>query len=380
MSPWLLDPTITFLNHGSYGSCPRPVLERQDELRARMESDPIRFFHGELEPLLDETRAKVAALAGASPEDIALVPSVTHASNALLASISFRPGDEVLVTSHGYGAVTNAAVRWTERAGARVVAAPVPFPIESPDEVVDAILATVTPATRLVVVDQVTSPSALVFPVDRVVSACAERGVDVFVDAAHAPGMVALNLNATNAAYTAGNLHKWVCAPKGAGFLHVRADRRDTIRSLVTSHGASAMRTDRSRFHLEFDWLGTDDPTAILAAPRALEFLGSLDPDGLRGVQAKNNALVREARTMLCTRLGLTPPCPESMLGSMASLLVPGGMPAMKLHDRLYDEHRIQLQVLPWPSYEQPIFRISAQRYNTMADYERLALALASLL
>ncbi len=372
---FLLDPKITHLNHGAFGACPRPVLDHQSELRARIERDPTQFFVHELEPLLDEVRSVVADLVGAHPDDIALVTNATHGTNVVLASIDLSPGDEVLFTSHGYNAVNNAALRWAARAGAHARAVVVPFPIAGPEAVVDAVASALGPKTKLVVVDHVTSPSALVLPVREIVAACRARGVEVLVDAAHAPGMVPMALDAIGAGYTTGNLHKWICAPRGAAFLHVRSDLRDRVQPLVTSHGRSSPRTDRSRFLLEFDWTGTDDPTALLAVPRAIETVSALDEGGLPGVMRENRELVLAARTLVASRLGLTVPCPDAMIGSMAALLLPDDpdCPADRLWRRLHDVHRIQAVVFGFPTAERRTLRISAQRYNRIAEYERLA-------
>lgn len=378
---WALDPATTFLNHGSYGACPRIVLAHQQALRDRMERDPCRFFNQDLEGLLDEARAVIASFIDAAPSDVALVTNATHAANAVLASIDLRAGDEILVTDHGYAAVTNAARRWAERVGASVTVARVPFPITSSEQVLEAVVDALRPSTRLAILDHVTSPSALVFPIRELVRACAERDVDVFVDAAHSPGMVPFSVRDIGAAFATGNLHKWVCAPKGAAFLHVREDKRSIVRPLVTSHGASAQRTDRSRFHLEFDWTGTTDPTPLLCVASALDFLRSLDPDqNLEQHMLANHQLACRSVGILAAALEIDAPAPPTMLGSMAAFPLPDRfLPRgpFYLSDQLYDRFRIQLPVFPWSVCGgRGTLRISAQRYNSVQDYEKLAAAL----
>jgi isopenicillin-N epimerase len=213
------------------------------------------------------------------------------------------------------------------------------------------------------------------------------RGVDTLIDGAHGPGMLPLDLQALGAAYYAGNCHKWLCAPKGVGFLHARADRRAGLRPLVISHGANATRRDRSRFRLEFDWTGTHDPTPQLCVPEAIRFLGGLRPGGWDRLRADNHALAVRARAALCDRLGIAPPCPEAMLGAMAALPLatgpaagpPEGVPADDpLERELYDAHRIVVPVMRWHDPPLRIVRISAQAYNRPEQYQALAEALAA--
>ncbi len=378
-----LDPDITFLNHGSFGACPKEVLAYQSELRARLEAEPVRFFTRELEPLLDEARAAVAGFVGAKPEDLVFVPNATTGVNAVLGSFPLRAGDEVLATSHGYNACANALRRAAERAGASVVVAEVPFPVASPAQVVEAVVARVTPRTRLALVDHVTSPSALVFPIERLVPELQRRGVRVIVDAAHSAGQVPLALDALGADFATGNLHKWTCAPKGSAFLHVRCDHQRELRPHVVSHGANSPRTDRSRLHLEFDWVGTADPTAWLATPRALEVLPRLF-GSWESIRAENHALAVRARARLGAAVGTPVAAPEAMLGSMAAVLLPvlkaplGPGAPDPLQERLFYEHHVEVPVYAFQGTR--VLRLSAQRYNTLEDYEKLARILPALL
>ena len=386
---WTLDPSITFLNHGSFGACPVPVMEAQTRWRARLESEPVRFYMRELEPAMDAVRARLGPFLGCDPEELVWISNATTGVNTVLRSLALKPGDEVLTTDHAYNACANALAFDAARTGAKVVVAKVPFPLTSPDEVTRAVLAAVTPRTRLALIDHITSPTGLIFPVKQIVDGLHARGVEVLVDGAHGPGMVPLDLRALGADWYTGNLHKWVCAPKGAAFLHVPKKRQAALRPLVISHGANATRTDRSRFRVEFDWPGTMDPTPWLCVPAALDALERLEPGGWPEVMRKNRALALEARAMLAAKLGVKEPAPAEMIGALAALPLPGveaGPGALPgaggldpLQDRLFLEHRIEVPLFSWPGDGRRLIRIAAQRYNTMSDYARLAGALKQL-
>jgi isopenicillin-N epimerase len=385
----MLEPGVTFLNHGSFGSCPRPVLEFQQALRERLERQPVRFFVRELEGLLDEARVELGRFLGARPDDLVFVTNATSGVNTVLRSLSFATGDELLVTDHEYNACRNALDFAAERAGARVVVARIPFPLRGPEDVLEAVLRCATPRTRLALLDHVTSQTGLVLPLERLVRALAGRGIDTLVDGAHAPGMVPLALDALGAAYYTGNCHKWLCAPKGAAFLHVRPDRQSLIRPLVISHGANSPRDDRSRFQIEFGWTGTWDPSAWLCVPRAIEFVGSLLPGGWPAVMHHNRALARAARRLLAAVLGVEAPCSEALLGSLASLPLPDAADAAPprsplyldpLQDRLLAGHGLEAPVIPWPAAPQRLLRVSAHLYNSLPEYRRLAEALPEAL
>lgn len=390
---WTLDPAVTYLNHGSFGACPEPVLQVQRELRDRLERQPVAFLDRDLPGLLDAARQQVAAFLGADPAGLAFVPNATTGANAVLRSLRFEPGDELLTNDHEYNAILTTLQAVAERDGARVVIAPIPFPGVTPDAVVEAVLAAVTPRTRLAVLSHVTSPTALVLPIERLVSGLEARGIDTLVDGAHAPGMVPVSLDALGAAYYTGNGHKWLCGPKGAAFLWVRADRRERIRPTVISHGANDPRTDRARFQLEFDWIGTGDPTPALTLPAAIDWMGGLETGGWPALMAANHALAIEGRDLLARALGVAPPAPDAMLGSMAALPLPGlsrDADAVALHDALIDGDRIEVPIPTWPvrgARARPddppaaaLVRISAQRYVERSDLERLASVLAGRL
>jgi isopenicillin-N epimerase len=382
---------VIHLNHGGFGACPVPVLDAQRAWRERMERNPGRFLARELDAHLDEARREVAEFLNADPEGLAFVANATTGVSTVLASLRFRPGDELLAGDHEYNATLNALRAAADRDGAMVVIARVPFPIRDPAEVVEAYLGAATPRTRLALVSHVTSPTALVLPVAALVRELAGLNVDVLVDGAHAPGMVRVDLAALGAAYWVGNGHKWLCAPKGAGMLHVREDVRAGIRPLVVSHGADDPRPDRSRYRLGFDWTGTHDPTPYLSLPAAIRFVGGLHEDGWRGLRAANAALARDARDRLCAALGVERPAPDEMLGAMAAVPLPGIAPteaaAERLAGQLRDEDRIEVPVLvapvraarvPGAGAPQTVVRVSAQHYNRPPEYAYLAERLAS--
>ncbi|MBM4439053.1 MAG: aminotransferase class V-fold PLP-dependent enzyme [Candidatus Rokubacteria bacterium] len=380
---WSLDPSVIFLNHGSFGACPTEVLRHQSALRAELEAAPVKFLGRELDDRLDAARAAIAPFLGADPADFAFATNATGGVNAVLRSLRFEPGDELLTTDHAYGGCRNTLDFVAARAGAGVVVAPIPFPLASPDEVVESVMARVTPKTRLALLDHVTSPTALILPIERIVAALNARGVETLIDGAHAPGMVPLNLATLGATYYSGNFHKWVCAPKGTAFLWVRGDRHADVHPLTISHGLTAKRPGRARFRLEFDWPGTTDPTGWLSVPRALEVVGGLLPGGWPAVMARNRALALEARRLLCAAVGTAPPCPEAMIGSIASVVLPDGPVSdaywrypEPLKTRLFDEWGIEVPVMSWPSAPCRQVRISAQLYNEPAHYARLAEAL----
>jgi isopenicillin-N epimerase len=384
---WGLDTAISFLNHGSFGAAPKTVLAFQQSLRERMEAEPVRFLMSDLAPLYQDALHFLADFVDADSEDMVFVPNATHGVNAVMRSLALRPGDEILTTSHDYYAVRNTLQQVAQTHGCRVVAASVPFPLENQGQVIDTILSCVSERTRIALIDHVTSPTALIFPIEKIVQLLQDRGIEVLVDGAHAPGMLPLSIRKINAAYYTGNCHKWICAPKGAGFLWVRRDKQESVHAPITSYNRSSTFS-LTPFQLEFFWSGTTDQTAWLSVGAALRFMGALLPGGWTELMQHNHDLAVKARQTLCQVLHLHAPCPDAMLGAMASLPVPANpngrntLPAFyldELQKQLIENYQIQVPIMMWPRAPQRLLRISAQLYNHISQYEALAGALEDL-
>ncbi|MGB0952871.1 MAG: aminotransferase class V-fold PLP-dependent enzyme [Planctomycetota bacterium] len=381
---WTLDPEVTFLNHGSYGACPAKIQLRQQELRQELEREPVRFM-AHRTGMFDRSRARLATFVGAPAEDLALVPNATHGVNAAIQSQRWKAGDQILVTDHEYNACRNAldfaAARW----GAEVVVVDIPFPTTSPEQVLELMLDAVTSRTVFCLVDHITSPTALVLPVEQLIPALQEKGVRVLVDGAHAPGQIVLDLAALGADYYTGNLHKWPCAPKGCAFLYVKPELQEHTHPAVISHGYNADTSHRSRFLQEFDWTGTFDTTAWACIADVIDFMENLMDGGWDAIRKRNHALALWAREMLAAEFGTALPAPDSMIGTMASVVLPEGL-ADKVQQRgkpvyaaLQEDWGIQIPVIPVPQPDAWSVRLSAHIYNTEDDYRRLAAAIAGL-
>lgn len=373
----MLEEGVTFLNHGSFGAVPRVVFDEQTELRRQVEARPVEMLGRRCEELIDSAKESVAAWLGVRPVDFGLVTNATEGVNAVLRSLTFRPGDELLTTTHVYNAVRQAMRYVAGRWGAGYRELDVPLPVRSADDIARHVLNGISDRTRLLVIDHITSPTALVFPVEQITQGCDARGIDVLIDGAHAPGMIELDVARTGAAYYAGNLHKWSCAPKGAGFLWVRPDRQADIHPTIISHLLG------QGFAREFGWQGTRDLSAWLAVPRALAFMAELGWDRVR---EHNRAMAAWAHRMLCHRWGVEPvsPLDGSLLGSMATMNLPGALGRMSeaevrtLQQRLYTEHRIEVPLHAFPGGP-PLLRVSCQVYNAAQDYERVGEVIARL-
>ena len=315
---WTLDPNTVFLNHGSFGATPTVIMDEQRRIRSLMEEDPVRFFEREYLGLWDDARRALSEFMNADVEGMAFVSNATQGINTVLRSLRLQPGDEIIVPDHSYQACWNAVDFVTERSGAKTVVVEVPFRVEGPQEVFDIIMDAVTDRTVLALIDTVTSPTGMRMPFEELTTQLQSRGVDVLLDAAHGPGIVPLDLSALAPAYCTGNCHKWLCSPKGSAFLHIREDRKHLIRPLNISHGASFEGDAQEKFEFEFSWPGTQDPSAGMCIPKAIEYLGDLVEGGWPEIMRRNHTLAIEGRGILCEALGTSPPFPDSMVSALS--------------------------------------------------------------
>ena len=366
---WHLDPEIAFLNHGSFGACPKVVLATQSAFRQQMETTPVRFLdprHRPLQAPLD----RMASFLECDAEGLAFVDNATTAVNAVVRSHRFEPGDAIVTLSHAYGAVAN-TLRWVCRERQlRLIEVPVPFPIADAELVLSALRpALAQSGVKLAVLDHITSATGLVMPIEEMVGLCGEAGVPVLVDGAHVPGHMPLSLDRIGADWYVGNLHKWLFAPKGSAVLYTRADHRATTHPTVISWGLDA------GYRTEFDWQGTRDITNWLSCPSAVDFFEQLGPTA---VWSHNHGLADAMGTMLADAWGTPRPAPRSMCRSLVTLQPPIDLPPTReaadaLNDRLYAEHGVEVPCFPFG--DRVWLRISAQVYNAVEDYERLAAA-----
>jgi isopenicillin-N epimerase len=367
---FLLDPDVTFLNHGSFGACPRAVFERYQEWQLELERQPVLFLARRQERLLADARDSLGAYVGAEPDDLVFVPNATAGVNIAAWPLGLKAGDEVLSTNLEYGALDLAWEHVCADFGARYVRTPIALPISGEDELVDAVWSAVTPRTRVLYLSHHTSSTALTLPVAELCARARERGIVSVIDGAHVPGHLPLNIRELDPDFYAANCHKWLCAPKGAGFLYVRRELQRDVHPLVFSWGYEG---DDPSFLDRHEKQGTRDPSAYLTVPFAIEWQRE---HGWDGVRTRCHELARRAAADLGLP-SLVPGKRHDLYGQMVALRLPDDAPA-DLKERLYDEHRIEIPISEHDGVR--LIRPSFQGYNDEGDLERLKAALSTLL
>ncbi len=377
---WILDNNTIFLNHGSFGATPKKVLEEQKRWQNMVEKDPVKFYEEIAPEALRKSRKAISEVVNCNLDDLALIENATSGVNIILRSLIFEEGDEIIVPNHAYQACRNTIDYVAEKWGAVVITCEIPFPIDDNQVIINKIMDCVTEKTKLAMIDTVTSPTGLRMPFEKIVEQLEAKGVHVLLDAAHGIGMIPLDLERIGASYTTSNCHKWLCAPKGSAFLHVRKDLQELIHPLIISHGRTIPLGESTRFRHEFDWMGTRDVSAWCVLPFVIEEIKRISNMSLNEIMKHNNKLLIKGRNIICEKLNITPPCPENMISSIATIKISSnkveGVDFSEpdpLHLELLENHNIQVPVWYWPNPEGRYIRISAYLYNHEEEYEYLA-------
>lgn len=380
---FLLDPTVTFLNHGSFGACPRPVFAEYQEWQLELERQPVEFLGRRLDDLLNQARAEVAHFVNVPADDLVFIPNATTGINIVARSLDLRPGDEILTTNLEYGACSRAWRFVCDKTGAGYLERPVTLPVTTAEQVVEEVWSGVTPRTRVLYLSHITSGTALRLPIEELCRRAREAGILSVIDGAHAPGQIPLDLTAIGADIYAGNCHKWLCAPKGSGFLHVRPEHQAWMESMIISWGwVEGHETHKSAtpFISHNQWQGTGDYAAYLTVPSAIAFQAEHDWPAVR---TRCHDLVVEAQGRILALSDLPPLSPAAPADGYAWFvqmraipLPPVDLPQLK--QRLYDDDRIEVPLGGAPTM--PLIRVSVQGYNTQADIDRLVDALERIL
>jgi isopenicillin-N epimerase len=366
---FLLDPEIIFLNHGSFGATPKPVMETYHDWQQRLEGNPVKFLDRDIKFYFKNAREALGRYFNADPDHLVYIPNVTYAVNVIASSLRLGPKDEILATDHEYGACNKTWLYHCHQSGSKYIQQPIPLPIGSQEDILECVWSGVTSQTKLIFLSHITSPTALTFPVKAICKRARENGILTMVDGAHAPGHIPVDLMDINPDFYSGNCHKWLMAPKGSAFFYAHPDVQHLIKPLVISWGwhADQYFTTGSTFLDNLQWLGTKDPSAYFSVPAAIEFQKEND---WRNVQKHCYALARQAIDRINKLTGALSPYPEAerFQQQMASALLPKNVDSRSFQARLYNEYHIEIPCLDWG--DQKLIRISVQGYNNQEDID----------
>jgi isopenicillin-N epimerase len=382
---FMLDPSVIFLNHGSFGACPRPVFDKYQDWQRQLEHQPVKFLGRDLNEHLQASREALAEEINCNPRDLVLIPNATYGVNIATRCLPIKSGDEILTTDHEYGACLNALEFACHKRGAKLITRHLGFPVEPlsrndlEDNLVEQLWQAVTSRTRLIFLSHITSPTALILPVEKICQRARQAGIMTLIDGAHAPGQISLNIETIGADIYTGNCHKWFLAPKGSGFLFVRQEMQHWIEPLVVSWGWGSNKTIsmQSRFLETFQWTGTQDLSAVLTIPAAIEFRRKYH---WNDVIQECHRLLDQALIDISELMQIPSPyqsCRECFV-QMAVAPLPVNTDSQQLKIKLYERFRIEIPCIEWG--ESKLIRISVQGYNSRSDIDELIDALITLI
>jgi isopenicillin-N epimerase len=375
-SLFLLRPDITFLNHGSFGACPRPVFDEYQKWQLELECQPVEFLGRRFDGLMQHAREALAQYVNCNADDLVYVPNATTGLNIVARSLKLNAGDEIVTTNHEYGALDRTWEFLCAQKGTIYIRVPIPIPVTTEQDFTERYWSAVTPRTRVLFLSHITSPTALIFPVQELVRRAREAGIISIVDGAHAVGQIPLNLTTLNADFYSSNCHKWMMSAKGSAFLYARPETQSLVEPLIVSWGWHPEKITGTSFIQQQEWQGTRDIAAYLSVPAAIKFMQEHNWDLVR---ADCHKLAQYARAEISKLTGLEPLSPDSpeWFSQMVSLPLPRCNPEL-LKQRLNDEYRIEVPILTWNNRH--LIRISIQGYNTREDVDALVAALKELL
>ena len=374
---FLLDPAVIFLNHGSFGATPRPVFRVYQQWQRELERQPVEFLGRRYTGLMEDSRKKLASYLGTQAETLVYTTNVTVSLNTIARSLKIGQGDEVLSSDHEYGALDRTWRFLANEHGFRYINQAISVPIMSDASFLEELWSGVNKHTRVIFLSHITSPTALIFPVKQVIQRARQAGIITIIDGAHAPGQIPLSLDALGADFYGGNLHKWLCAPKGAGFLYARTEVQHLLKPLVVSWGYEPEKPGVSPFIDMHEWQGTRDISAFLTVPWAIEFQTEHAWDRVRSAC---HLLAGEAQEQICAFTGL----PSlhfrgnDRFAQFVAIPLPHSVNIENLKTRLYNEYRIEVPLIQWNGHK--LIRVSIQGYNSPKDVEKLIGALRNLL
>ena len=369
---FLLEDSLIFLNHGSFGACPKPVFEVYQYWQRQLEYQPVRFLGRQATDLLAEARSELANYLNAPQDDLVYTPNPTTAINMIVRSLGLKPGDEILTSDHEYGAMDRTWRFICKKTGAKYVQRPISLPVSTQAELVEYFLAGITPQTKVIFLSHITSPTALIFPVEEICKRAREKNIITIIDGAHAPGQISLDLEAINPDIYTGACHKWLCAPKGSAFLYAHPDIQPRLKPLVVSWGYESENPGPSQFIDYHEWQGTRDLAAFLAVPRAIQFQVDNQWDSVRQ-RCHELALKAQSQIDALTGLPAISPPSSQWFQQMVSVRLPPEIDPESLKNHLYDKYQIEVLALLW--HDQPFMRISFQAYNPETDLDALLAA-----
>jgi isopenicillin-N epimerase len=374
---FLLDPAVIFLNHGSFGATPKPVFDTYQNWQRELERQPVEFLGRRHNALMADSRAALAKVLGTNAENIVYTQNVTISLNIVAHSLELGAGDEVLSTDHEYGALDRTWRFLAKQHGFTYINQPIPIPLNSARDFVDAFWRGVTPRTRVIFFSHITSPTAIIFPVEEIVQRARVAGIITIVDGAHVPGQLPLDLDALGADFYGGNLHKWFMAPKGAGFLYARPEMQNLLKPLVVSWGYESLTPSKSTFIDHHEWWGTRDVAAFLSVPAAIEFQEKYNWDKVRDDCHK---LARATQKRICNLTGLAPlhSDADGWFRQLFAAPLKADTDIAALKVRLYDEYHIEVPLIDWNGHK--LIRVSIQGYNSQRDVDVLLSVLRKLL